>query len=81
MSQTFTGTVISLKNLQTATVEIVSSRLHPKYRVPYKHKKRIRAHYEQNPLQLGDKVVIKSSRPYSATKRFLVVERVKRSQH
>ena len=27
------------------------------------------------PLQLGDKVRIKSSRPYSRTKRFLVVER------
>ena len=46
MSQTFTGTVISLKNLQTATVEIVSTHLHPKYHVPYKHKKKIRAHYE-----------------------------------
>ncbi|MCE8163328.1 MAG: mitochondrial small ribosomal subunit protein uS17m [Candidatus Moeniiplasma glomeromycotorum] len=80
MNQTFTGTIISLKNLQTATVEIVSTHLHPKYHVPYKHKKRIRAHYEQTPLQLGDKVVIKSSRPYSKTKRFLVVERIEQSQ-
>src|SRR4051812_37224012 len=46
MNQTFTGTVISLKNLQTATVEIVTTNLHPKYHVPYKNKKKIRAHYE-----------------------------------
>ena len=75
MSQTFTGTVISLKNLQTATVEIVSTHLHPKYHVPYKHKKEIRTHYENIQLQLGDRVVIKSSRPHSKTKRFEVVEK------
>ncbi|MCE8162748.1 MAG: mitochondrial small ribosomal subunit protein uS17m [Candidatus Moeniiplasma glomeromycotorum] len=78
MTQTFTGTVISLKNLQTATIEIVSTYLHPKYHVPCKQKKKIQAHYEQTTLQLGDKVVIRSSRPYSKTKRFLVVERSQR---
>ena len=76
MTQTFTGTVISLKNLKTAKVEVVSTHLHPKYHVPYKYKKKIRAHYEQSPLQLGDKVIIKSSRPYSRTKRFLVIEKL-----
>ncbi|KLL01815.1 MAG: 30S ribosomal protein S17 [Mycoplasmataceae bacterium RC_NB112A] len=76
MTQTFTGTVINLKNLQTATVEIVSSHLHSKYHVPYKQKKKIRAHYEQIILQLGDKVEIKSSRPYSKTKRFLVTKKI-----
>jgi small subunit ribosomal protein S17 len=76
MSQTFAGTVVSLKNLQTAAVEMISADLYPKYRVPRKLKKKIQAHYTQITLQLGDKVVIKSSRPYSRTKRFLVVEKL-----
>jgi len=79
MSQTFTGTVIGLKNAKTVAVELVSTKLHPKYHKPVKRKKKIQAHNESHNLQLGDKVVIKSSRPYSATKRFLVIK-VKQSQ-
>ena len=75
MSQTFTGTVIGLKNAKTATVELVFNKLHPKYHKPIKSKKKIQAHNEEHQLQLGDKVVIKSSRPYSATKRFLVIKK------
>jgi len=78
MSQKFTGTVIGLKSAKTATVELISVRLHPKYHKPEKIKTKKLAHYEveEFPLQLGDKVVIKSSRPYSKNKKFLVVERV-----
>jgi len=77
MSQIFTGTVIGLKNLKTATVELVFNKLHPKYHKPIKRKTKIQAHNEEYDLQLGDKVVIKSSRPYSKTKRFLVVKKEK----
>ena len=77
MSQIFTGTVIGLKNLKTATVELVFNKLHPKYHKPIKRKTKIQAHNEEYDLQLGDKVVIKGSRPYSKTKRFLVVKKEK----
>lgn len=77
MSQVFTGKVIGLKNAKTATVELVFNKLHPKYHKPTKRKKKIQAHNEEHVLQLGDQVVIKSSRPYSKTKRFLVVKKEK----
>ncbi|CFW92780.1 30S ribosomal protein S17 [endosymbiont DhMRE of Dentiscutata heterogama] len=77
MNQVFTGTVIGLKNAKTATVELVTNRLHDKYRKLIKSKKKIQAHNENHELQVGDRVIIKSSRPYSATKRFLVIEKVK----
>ena len=77
MSQIFTGTVIGLKNLKTATVELVFNKLHSKYHKPIKRKKKIQVHNEEYDLQLGDKVVIKSSRPYSKTKRFLVIKKEK----
>jgi len=75
MNQVFTGTVISLKNAKTATVELVFIKLHPRYHKPIKSKKKVQAHNEEYELELGDKVVIKSSRPYSATKRFLVIKK------
>jgi small subunit ribosomal protein S17 len=73
MSQVFTGTVINLKKSKTATVELVFDKLHPKYHKPIKRKTKIHAHNEEHELNLGDRVIIKSSRPYSATKRFLVI--------
>lgn len=79
MSQVFVGTVIGLKNAKTATVELVFTKLHPRYHKQIKRKKKIQAHNEEYDLQLGDKVVIKSSRPYSATKRFLVIKKEEKS--
>jgi len=75
MSQTYTGTVIGLKNAKTATVQLTFTTIHSKYHKPIKRKKKIQAHNEEYSLQLGDQVVIKSSRPYSATKRFLVIKK------
>ena len=77
MSQRFTGTVISLKNPKTATVELVSIGIHPKYRKPQKITKTKKVHYEETqfPLKLGDEVVIESCRPRSKTKRFLVIRK------
>jgi len=77
MNQKFTGTVIGLKSAKTAKVELVSTKLHPKYHKPQKIKTKKWAHYEEKdfPLQLGDKVVIESSRPLSKTKRFLVIKK------
>jgi small subunit ribosomal protein S17 len=76
MSQKYTGKVVGLKNIKTATIELSFTKLHPKYHKPVRRKKKIRAHNEEHDLQLGDRVEIKSSRPYSATKRFLVVKKV-----
>jgi len=75
MSQIFTGKVIGLKSAKTATVELVFDKLHPKYHKPIKSRRKIQAHNEEYDLQLGDQVVIKSSRPYSATKRFLIIKK------
>jgi len=75
MSQVFTGTVIGLKSAKTATVELTFNQLHPKYHKLIKRKKKIQAHIKEDNLKLGDQVVIKSSRPYSATKRFVVVKK------
>ncbi|CAI2193491.1 9984_t:CDS:2 [Funneliformis geosporum] len=77
MNQVFTGTVVALKNPKTATVELVSIKIHSKYFKPQKIVKTKKVHYEETefPLQLGDKVKIKSDRPRSKTKRFLKIRK------
>lgn len=75
MNQIYSGTVISQKNAKTASVEIISHYRHPKYKKVIRHKKKVQAHNENLLLQIGDKVTIKSSRPYSKTKRFLVIKK------
>jgi ribosomal protein S17 len=56
-------------------VKLVSTRIHLKYHKPQKITTTKKVHYEETefPLQLGDKVKIKSCRPLSKTKRFLVI--------
>ena len=75
MSQVYKGKVINLKNSKTAKVELIFTEIHPKYHKPIKRKKTISAHNEDKDLKLGDSVIIKSSRPYSRTKRFLVIKK------
>jgi small subunit ribosomal protein S17 len=68
------GVVVSQKNPKTVAVNVVYYKSHPKYKKVIKTNKKIQAHYENLDLNLGDVVNIESSRPFSATKRFLVVD-------
>lgn len=66
------GVIVSVKMAKTAVVSCESFKEHPiykkKYRVTHKHM----AHNEQD-FKLGDKVVIKSCRPMSKNKRWVIV--------
>ena len=52
MNQVFTGTVIRLKNPKTATVELVSIKIHPKYLKPQRTIKPKKVHYEVTETQI-----------------------------
>jgi len=73
MVQVYKGKVITLNNPKTVGVQLTNQRLHPKYHKALKIVKKIQVHYEGFSLNLNDQVIIKASRPYSATKRFKVV--------
>lgn len=75
MNQIYSGTVISQNNQKTVGVELIFHRRHPKYQRVLKIRKKLQAHNENFPLKIGDKVIIKTSRPYSKTKRFLVIKK------
>jgi len=70
------GTVVSLKNDKTAKVSVASLWQHPIYKKSVKRTKNYACHVEGLELQLGDKVLIKSTTPISKTKRFKVVSKV-----
>jgi small subunit ribosomal protein S17 len=82
MNQKFTGTIIRYQKpnanqkIKTATVEVISTKLHPRYHKPIKTKNTYQVHNEEYELKVGDRVIIKSCRPRSKTKRFLVVEKI-----
>jgi small subunit ribosomal protein S17 len=72
-----TGFVTSDKMEKTVVVETTRSYLHPLYRKVVHSKKKLKVHDELG-SRVGDEVRIIESRPISRTKRWVVVEILKR---
>jgi small subunit ribosomal protein S17 len=72
------GRVVSNKMDKTIVVVVESLKKHRIYKRTYKQTKRFHAHDEENTCQVGDLVRIEESRPISKTKRWMLVEIVKR---
>ncbi len=69
-----TGIVISNKMDKTAVVELERVFSHTLYQKVIRRSTRVKAHDENNSVQLGDKVVIVETRPYSREKRLRIVQ-------
>ncbi len=72
------GVVVSNKMQKTIVVAVESLKKHRLYKRAYKQTKHFHAHDEKNLCQIGDIVRIEESRPLSKTKRWQLVEIVKR---
>ncbi len=72
------GTVVSNKMDKTIVVAVESLKKHRIYKRTYKQTKRFHAHDEGNTCQVGDLVRIEETRPLSKTKRWRLVEILKR---
>lgn len=66
--------VVSKRNAKTVKVAIRRKVMHRKYNWVKYMRSFLMVHDEFNQCVPGDKVVIKQSRPYSALKRFAIVE-------
>ncbi len=75
-----TGVVVSDARDKTVTVEVQSSKRHPKYGKTMPTRKRYHAHDEANEAHLGDTVRIVETRPLSKSKRWRVAEVVERAR-
>lgn len=66
------GTVVSDKMQKTIVVEVVDRWQHPVYKKVVLRSKKYKAHDEQSVAKVGDLVAIKSSRPISRNKAWVL---------
>lgn len=66
------GTVVSQKQKDTATVLVTRFVKHPKYKKYYKVSKKYKVHDVGNVKNVGEKVEIKETRPISKDKHFVM---------
>ncbi|OGT56831.1 MAG: 30S ribosomal protein S17 [Gammaproteobacteria bacterium RIFCSPHIGHO2_12_FULL_43_28] len=78
--RTIVGTVISDKMDKTIVVQIERKVKHPLYGKYVRRYSKMYAHDEENACKIGDLVMIQHSRPLSKTKRWKLVEVVKRKE-
>ncbi|MDN5270754.1 30S ribosomal protein S17 [Chloroflexus sp. MS-CIW-1] len=74
------GRVVSDKMDKTVVVAVDYLKPHPLYRKIIRRTKKFHAHDEHNECKVGDTVRIEETRPLSRTKRWRVVEIVKRGE-
>ena len=74
------GVVVSDKADKTITVRIDVARRHRRYQKIVRTSQTLHAHDESNDAHIGDTVVVRESRPLSATKRWRLVGVVERAR-
>ena len=74
--KTFEGVVVKSAMKDTATVQVERYVKHPKYKKYMKLSKKFLVHDVGNRAQIGEKVVIRETRPISKRKRFVLVSRI-----
>jgi len=72
-ARTISGQVVSNKGDKSITVLVERKVQHPIYGKFVKRSTKLHAHDENNECQLGDKVTIAESRPYSKSKTWKLV--------
>jgi small subunit ribosomal protein S17 len=77
--KTKVGVVVSAKMAKTVIVEVGRLRQHPLYKKVIRTRKRFAAHDQNAEAKAGDLIRIQESRPFSATKRWRVVEVISRA--
>ena len=78
--RTITGKVISDKMHKTIVVQFERKVKHPLYGKFVRRFSKMYVHDEENTCRIGDLVLIKQSRPLSKTKRWKLVEILKREK-
>jgi small subunit ribosomal protein S17 len=74
----FLGEVVSNRMQKTITVKVERRLRHPIYERVVKRSKKFHVHDEHNQCQIGDQVRIIETRPLSKTKRWRLLEIVRR---
>lgn len=73
------GVVVSDKRDKTRTVLVMRTFRHPLYHKVIRRSKKYHAHDEKNHARMGDRVIIRESRPLSRLKRWRIMEVLKKA--
>lgn len=79
ISRSFTGVVTSDSMTKTITVLVKTVKTHPKYKKKYIVTDKYHVHDEKSTAKVGDTVSFVECRPLSATKRWRLVEILKKN--
>lgn len=71
--KTHKGVVVSNKMQKTVVIKLERTLPHPRYGKVITRAKKIYAHNEDRPLQIGDVVEVEETRPLSKLKRWRVI--------
>jgi small subunit ribosomal protein S17 len=74
LQKTQTGIVVSDKMDKTVVVQVDRLVRHPMYKKYVRRRAKYTAHDETNSCKVGDRVLIRETRPFSKTKRWRVSE-------
>lgn len=75
--QQMTGKVVSNKMDKTVVVKVDVRMRHPKYHKSYTKSVKYKAHDDSNSAEIGDRVIIESTRPLSKDKHFAIIKTIK----
>ena len=70
------GVVVNISSIKTAMVCVTSVTKHPLYKKEIRKEKKFACQYDGIELNKGDKVLIKSCRPFSKSKKHIVVKKI-----
>jgi small subunit ribosomal protein S17 len=70
--KSLTGVVVSASTPMTVIVSVVSTHRHPLYRKAVKKTKHFAVHNPTQTIAVGDKVLIRETRPITKTKHFII---------
>jgi small subunit ribosomal protein S17 len=76
--RTFVGRVTSSAMQKTITVQVDAMKMNEKYQKKYRVSRKYHVHDEKNTAKAGDTVKFVECRPLSATKRWRLVEIIKK---
>ena len=79
LQKTQTGIVVSDKMDKTVVVQVDRRVRHPMYKKYVRRRAKYTAHDETNSCKVGDRVLIRETRPFSKTKRWRVSEVLERA--
>lgn len=77
--RSFTGIVTSAAMQKTATVRVDTMKLNEKYQKKYRASRKFHIHDEKGAAKVGDTVRFVECRPLSKTKRWRLIEVIKKS--